>query len=159
MCSSDLIVANNKLFPNEGTGERVTGANWSTEKAKDAKKLIESAGNQIYGDADGAKSYLDYSIRLTPKKMQKTRKYNKTTTYSDFNLKCFEGKECKSEFLTNLLEEDSKSEHDKKSLELLHKTRQRGWKYYVNKVWDRGSIADLLNGKYPEPDAGLPDWP
>ena len=52
------IVSNENLFPNEGVGDRTTGANWSGNlKGQTARANIQAAGNDIYSDTDGSKNF------------------------------------------------------------------------------------------------------
>ncbi len=146
-------ISTNDLFPNENVGDRVVGPNWSSQKGIDARKLIETAENEIYGDTDGTNSYLEYSFILTPSKMQDFKEYNKNNTYNDFNFNCEEGKECLSELLTKQFE------NSPREWEILNNTRKYGWKYYVDNTWVRGSLKEYFQDGYPDNDSGLIDWP
>ena len=48
-----------------------------------------------------------YSFTLTPDNIKEIREYNATTTYDDFNLTCTNGKECISNFVTDILLDNS----------------------------------------------------
>lgn len=148
-------VAKENMFPNEGVGGRLTGANWASTKGRALEAEIARNSDLIYGDIDGSQGFLDASIRLTPAKMNEiNNNYNKGKTYSDFNLSCNEsGKECISLLLTELVKDSPENRA------ILENSRANGWPYFVDGKWSKGSIASLLKNGYPEETAGLTDWP
>ena len=85
----------------DGSG-RTPGSNWNDSN------LI----NQFITNNRGVNTerlYFDkapmYQITLTPALIQEVRKYNRTTTYNDFNMDCNSaGRECKSDFIRGTLE-------------------------------------------------------
>ena len=62
------------------------------------KYIMETTNNSRNKDEKSAK----YKILLTQKDIQSIRKYNDSTKYDDYDLKCINGYECKSTFLENL---------------------------------------------------------
>ena len=135
----------NNINPNNRTN-----TNWATTKGQSAKNAIESTGDNIYDDS---KKYLEYSFTLSPLDMKEIKDYNKSTEYNDFNLRCKNGKECESAFIDDWAVKSN-------TTDLLNDTRNNKWKYFVNGVWNRGNISNVLNGgTYPLETENYSDWP
>lgn len=58
--------------------------------------------NEINGVLTTIKTEPIYSFTLTPSTIKKIRKYNDSNSYDDFNLTCMEGKNCISDFVSDL---------------------------------------------------------
>ncbi|MDD4706061.1 MAG: hypothetical protein PHS24_02450, partial [Bacilli bacterium] len=137
-------VSINNINPNNRNN-----TNWTSNKGNKAKETVESLGDQIYNDK--TKEYLEYSFVLDPNDMNEIKKHNEDNKYTDFQLKCENGKECESDFLT-LWAKNSNTE------DLLTDTRNNKWKYFINDSWTSGKIKDLLGG-YPSETENLTEWP
>ncbi|NLL02468.1 MAG: hypothetical protein GX265_05575 [Mollicutes bacterium] len=145
-------VATDNIFPNEGASGRKIGANWTSDKGKAARELIEKIGDAIYSDIDGSKDLLDATIILTPTRMLKIKQnYRNFQEFQTMDCNKY-AKECKSSLLTEWATESG-------TYEILRNAREKLWKYYLNNIWKKGNMKQLLPGGYPEEDAGLTDWP
>lgn len=83
-------------FPGvEGTG-RQPGTNWQGQEERFIYNNRGVKGEKIYFEKEPM-----YEITLTPALIKEIRKYNDTTTYSDYHLDCIDnvGTECKSAFI------------------------------------------------------------
>lgn len=83
-------------FPNIGLngGYRAMGANWNETYAEAIIKNNRDVSNyEVYSQTP------IYTIELDAAKIKEIRKYNKTTSFNDFDMQCTDGYLCKSNFL------------------------------------------------------------
>ncbi len=78
---------------------RNIGENWTTAKAAQVVKEIQSIGNNLIVNKKP-----QYVIKLTPSIMKEIRKYNDSTTYLDNSIECDNNSICYSSFLDTELE-------------------------------------------------------
>ena len=84
-------------FPGTDGKGREAGSNWNNQTLINKYILNNrnTTGYTIYQKEPM------YQISLTPAVINDIRAYNNRTTYDDYNLKCVNGYECKSEFIRN----------------------------------------------------------
>lgn len=144
-------VATDDIDPNNRLDTGKLGDNWSSEKGQAVQDLmikIETNNGTATNDTYNPDN-LEYSFTLTPTLIQKIQEYNNTTNYDDFKLTCttVDGRECISEFLTNLADGkvgtytypnySSLNSFDSYKLNQVRKD----WKYYIKSF--SGTSTDL----------------
>lgn len=95
------VFPNSSYSPNyKGTNKSVrqVGVNWKTGNAPQIVEDIQKLGNDIWEKEPR------YVITLTPSMINAVKKYNKTTSYLDYSIKC-NNLSCSSEFLTDELKD------------------------------------------------------
>ena len=174
-------VATENIDPNNRGNYGNLGENWTNDKGKavqESMKKIETNNGTATNDTYNPKN-LEYSFTLTPAIIKAIKStsvpagYNAGNNYDDFNLTCAKddgrdlGRECTSEFLTELSEgkvdgvevQPNYSNINSWGLTDLTNIRKK-WKYYngiTGKIEIKTATVDM-NGNIATPAMGLEEY-